>query len=659
MRGEEFFRKAAPVHRDAVERLWIAYLLCDDERERKQIEGVLELLCYKALNDDFRRDKILLAPPDAQRASGGYPAGFVFYGDKYLYPFGLREHEWIQHVAIFGRSGSGKTNLAYVLIAQLFDKKKPFLIFDWKRNYRDMLLFSEAKETIVFTVGKDTAPFRFNPLIPPPGIKAVSWLKKLIEVVCHSYFTGEGVTYLLQTAIDRAYKENGIYSGSDEYPTFMDVLRQLELIKIKGFRQGQWWDSALRVLSTLTFGEMSKVVCCKKQFNIEELLKKQVILELETLTNSDKTFVIESLLLWIHQYRLNDQKRETFKHAIIIEEAHHILLRKKQELTHIGEVITDVILREVREFGEAIVLIDQHPSLISIPAIGNANSIFTFNLIHRLDVETSSNALLLDKDQTNYIGFLPTGQCICKISSRYPKSFLLRIPHIKFTKGIITDKHIEAHTQGYFSYSGLDNALINKIRHEQVIPAEDKKDLEAAEQPLLYDIYKNAFSAVVERYARLGLSSRAGNEIKSLLLKKGFIREIEISTKKARLKLLELTPHGIFALRRADFDIPYHYRNGLEHRFWKEKIKEHYRKQGFKVRLEKKFGGTAIDIYAEKNGKAVGIEVETGHSNYAQNAKSHDENRAAHHHLCRYKTRNHAKAERAVRKRAWQTMLCC
>lgn len=56
MRGEEFFRKAAPVHRDAVERLWVAYLLCDDERERKQIESVLELFCYKALNDDFRRD---------------------------------------------------------------------------------------------------------------------------------------------------------------------------------------------------------------------------------------------------------------------------------------------------------------------------------------------------------------------------------------------------------------------------------------------------------------------------------------------------------------------------------------------------------------------------------------------------------------------------
>ena len=33
-----------------------------------------------------------------------------------------------------------------------------------------------------------------------------------------------------------------------------------------------------------------------------------------------------------------------------------------------------------RELGEGIVLIDPHPSLIGLPALGYANSTFTFNL---------------------------------------------------------------------------------------------------------------------------------------------------------------------------------------------------------------------------------------------------------------------------------------
>jgi 3-dehydroquinate synthetase len=51
--------------------------------------------------------------------------------------------------------------------------------------------------------------------------------------------------------------------------------------------------------------------------------------------------------LWIHHFRLSEGERETFKHAIIIEEAHHILLRKKQEMTG-TEAVTDIILREIR-----------------------------------------------------------------------------------------------------------------------------------------------------------------------------------------------------------------------------------------------------------------------------------------------------------------------
>jgi len=65
-----------------------------------------------------------------------------------------------------------------------------------------------------------------------------------------------------------------------------------------------------------------------KHTDLASLLERRVILELDVLTSADKTFLVEALLLWIHHYRLGHARREEFKHALIIEEAYHILLKR-------------------------------------------------------------------------------------------------------------------------------------------------------------------------------------------------------------------------------------------------------------------------------------------------------------------------------------------
>ena len=117
-----------------------------------------------------------------------------------------------------------------------------------------MSLYPELR---VYTVGRGICPFRFNPLIPPENTDPRAWLKKLIEVMCHAYFLGEGVAFLLQKAIDQAYSNYGIYSGnSEEFPTFKDVLSILEKMQVKG-RKALWMDSTLRTLGVLCFGKLN------------------------------------------------------------------------------------------------------------------------------------------------------------------------------------------------------------------------------------------------------------------------------------------------------------------------------------------------------------------------------------------------------------------
>jgi hypothetical protein len=149
----------------------------------------------------------------------------------------------------------------------------------------------------VYTVGRDIAPFRFNPLIPPPGTEPSSWVKKLIEILSHATYVGEGVMYILQNGLEKLYRKFGLYNGPvATYPTMKDLLAEVQDMKVSG-RAANWMASTLRAMGALCYGEMGKVVNVQNQTNLAELLNYPVILELETLTNIDKIFLIESLLL--------------------------------------------------------------------------------------------------------------------------------------------------------------------------------------------------------------------------------------------------------------------------------------------------------------------------------------------------------------------------
>ena len=230
---QEICQKLRPVKGDMIDKLWQAYLM-EDLSGKREIEQILELLYHQTFASNFGEIKqSILYPPPREKVRGEYPIGQVTYAENKLYPFGLREDDWIKHVLIVGASGSGKTNLCFQILKNFIYKNKPFLVFDWKRNYRDIVNEDYGQEVKVFTVGRNIAPFQFNPLIPPPGTSPKIWLKKLIEIIAHATFVGEGVMYLLQKGLDATYQEFGMY-GKDPiqtYPTLDDLLTIIKTMK--------------------------------------------------------------------------------------------------------------------------------------------------------------------------------------------------------------------------------------------------------------------------------------------------------------------------------------------------------------------------------------------------------------------------------------------
>jgi hypothetical protein len=318
---EEKFRKLAAIRQSQTDKFH-QFWLSGDTTERREAEELLDIKLFQEVEKGYK-EKVFLDPPETALCEGEYVLGSVMYppGKEHC-KFGLREDEWCKHVMIAGMTGMGKTNLSFGILKQVLEHGKPFLVFDWKRNYRDLLTVDGFEKLKVFTVGRDVAPFRFNPLLPPPGIKFGEWLGKLVDVIDHAYFAGAGVEDVLREAIDHVYELSGALAGvMTSPPTFYQVRDYVIRKRLEG-RIGLWKSSTMRVCNSLCFRHgLGPVVNSDETWDYEDLLNRPVVIELDGLADRDKKFITEAMILWLYEYR---------KHLILIEEAHHILSAKRR-----------------------------------------------------------------------------------------------------------------------------------------------------------------------------------------------------------------------------------------------------------------------------------------------------------------------------------------
>jgi hypothetical protein len=544
-RVRDLCRRLKPVLGPRMDRIFTAYSL-EDVDGKRQIETYLEALAAKHLPTGLDVTTTDLVPPKPEVLDGPYKLGTCVYADKKIGPFGLRESEWIQHVGVFGRSGAGKTNLGFEIFRQLQLHGKPTLVFDWKRNYRDLLVRPEFTDVDVYTVGRDVVPFYFNPLIPPPGTDPRTWLKQINEVVAHAYALGNGVLYLLQESMDAVYKEFGVYEGKvTHWPTFRDILVKAKERNAKG-RESAWLSSTMRALASLCFGQMDQALNTPhdQAKTIDELLNKSVILEMDALGQADKVFLTSALMLYIHHHRMTTPEREHFRHATIIEEAHHLLANERQSLIG-GQAVMEITFREIREFGESIIILDQHPSKIALSALGNTYCTFCLNLKHQKDVSAMAQSMLLDGDEKDLLGSLEVGRAVVKLQGRTMKPFLIEIPEFMITKGTVSDDAIRLRMVPHLLLDQTTGQ--NPTEPATIIDAEDNAGHTAHADPRLafvVDVADFPDSGVAARYRRLGLSVRQGQKQKGYLVAEGMLEEHEERTSMGRVCTLRLTEQG-------------------------------------------------------------------------------------------------------------------
>ena len=549
MVSEEINRLVPVLGKDTASRISRAYLL-GDETVRDRICEMLDTVKAAVLMKDELKDSILIEPPPEKIAGDGQISiGRVIYGRKPMYPLNLKKQSMLTHVGIFGSSGYGKTNISYCLIKQLSDSGVPVLIFDFsKKNYRD-LVSAGLKNIDIFTVGKNVSPIKFNPLMPPEGVLLSQWMKEFSSIFDHAYWLLGGGRHVILKALDAVFKSN-------ESPKLSDVKNWLTKYGSTNMpaRERNWLATAERPLESLCFKELGQVFDCSEGILPSEFFSpgKITILELDSLDNSDKSFFIEIILQWIRDWLLASGSREILKGVIILEEAHHVLNREKSKKLG-SESVIDLIFREIRELGMGMVYIDQHPSLVSYPALGNTSTHIYMNLgldtQHSSDVQDASRMLGLDyEEQGVHIRKLPVGQgfMLCR-NSAFPNPFTVSFTEFKVKKGSVTDEHIKRIMQ---PRNPTLNTFPSKFPKTQTQPEqiadirETAKALQSGEWEIIRILGSGQATFASQIYRLVRVSGGIFKKRAEKLMQKGVIGMSSAKIRKNRMNYYYLTELG-------------------------------------------------------------------------------------------------------------------
>ena len=447
-------------------------------------------------------DRLLLPPPSEAAARGDLELGTILY-ERSRGVFGLKEQELMQGLGIYGRSGAGKTNVVFGLVQQLHDRGIPFLFLDWKRTCRN-LLPSLAGRVDCFTPGRSLAPLPFNSFVVPPGADERVHASQVVDLIGSAYTLGDGAKSILLDAI-RALE------GKGSTPT-LDALEDEVRASPTTGRSAGWRASALRALQSLTFIDLVESGGVQQTDLVARLCESSTVIELDALDDGAKRFLVPELIHWIYNYRLQATERERLRLVIIIEEAHHLLLRRE-----IGarESLIERVLRQCREIGIGVVVVDQHPHLMSSAAIGNAYASICLNLRNPADIAKAAALSGLEDDDKPGLAGLPVGQGVVKLQDRWRQPFLVTFPHVRIEKGAVTDGVLRRYLQQRSTRSSVgrpEDVRTSGNRRVQVA-----KPVEGDALALLLDCAHLPADGVRRRYERLGFSmAKGGRTVQAL-----------------------------------------------------------------------------------------------------------------------------------------------
>jgi len=593
----EIAGKLAPyVNKDFIDRLLVFYTLENDEKEKvkQEIDSLIDEFSYQV----FLSKKPLLECPSREEAFGEIKIGKVKNGDKTLWDFGLKIEETLQHCLITGRSGCGKTTLIVQIIKELLRENIPFLVFDYKLDYRALV---RVYPQILVLNWKE---LRINPLEPPPYVSFQEWKQQFLNIFGHVEGVWHGSTQYLLEAIDKAYEEKRAI------PTIEEVYKKV----VEANETTRKMQEYASVIETRLYGLLSKL---KETINnretlldLEKLLEMPVVLELHGLGRDEATLIALWFFYWIYAYRRAKGIRGKLLHVLIIDEAKRIFTVSEQysqtTTEYSGIPPADLICDEIRDFGEGIIASDQEPTKLSNSLKANTYTKIAGFLGNGKDINDIAEAMDLNEEERDAIIKLERGEWLVKLAGRYTKPFMIKTEEFPLKKDV-SDEEIKQRMKPVLEKIRKHPEEAKAVKSERVFLSDDAFRL-------LLNVNEHPFNGIAARQKELGISATRLEKAKQELITKGFVQQLELALGGRRpTSFLVLTHEGISFLEARGIDTrlwAYIGHVGFEHMLYQTLIRWYLQKLGYDAHLEVTLGNRRFDVLASNGNRRLAFEIE-------------------------------------------------
>ena len=487
-----------------------------------------------------------------------------------------------KHLFVCGLTGAGKTTtVKEILVAS----NVPFLVLESaKRDYRQLLGCPSLEERLRILTPGDTsiAPLRLNPFHIMYGVPAGVHIDYLKAIFNASFSLYGPMPYIVEQCLHNIYQKRGWnltagthpqlsdpYGQPDEqrykekesrcyFPTLLDLRDEVqEYVRSQLDYRGELSDNIrtaiITRLDSLAVGAKGLLFNSSEPLDIENLLARPTVLELDALSDDDdKAFVVGLLLTFISEYRqTKDPSRRPYspkqeselQHVLVIEEAHRLLKNVTQErqTEHLGnprgkavEFFANVI-SEMRSMGQGVTVVEQIPSKLLPDVIKNTNTKIVHRLVSRDDQALLASTLGLEEHEAIYLTSLRTGHVL------YAREGMQRPVEVKI-KQTAPQRKISDH----------------KV-HREMLPqmSADAED-EAEAMAVRHTLGPDGYALVLRLFCTLACSESSecpGYADKSLTQVKSLLLQRDYSSSESSIKsflstgIVELLANGTFRLQ--------------------------------------------------------------------------------------------------------------
>jgi len=498
--------------------------------------------------------------------------------------FKMNANRLLRNMLVCGTTGSGKTNMLMTIISQLVGKI-PILVFSLNREYRPLLC--QFRDNVYIFRWEW---LRINPFASPPGISYNLWFNALCHILGQSMgllIASEG--FLLSCFNKLLYHAQKL--GQETF-RLIDVIDYLSTIKFPQIsRDARYLEASLNRLMALylAYGD---TLDCINGYNIIDLLESNacVIIEIDFLLPEHRIFIEYLILASLFYYalsRLESVENEQIRLLIVLDEAQEIFHKHQEQRIEEGPSFAGEMMSQFRKTGTSILMSTQTPSQIMSVALANTDTKIVLRQVSGVEISILSQALRLNKEQTDFIKKLVPGQGIVQ-GSFWPEPFVVQFFYNDFGQ-TISNSELEERMLPIIK--SLEYKKGKSLFQSQNVPPHG---IRSEEKAFLMDVYNHPLIPIKRRIEQLRLSTNAGVRIKNALLKAGYIKEIEFSTGRrgSSFILLEITKTGmeLLGLQAEEGQ------GNTIHRSLQRKIAEIGKTQGFKVEIEGSLNGKRTDV---------------------------------------------------------------